>query len=685
MVALWLSAAGLSVELGMAGIELQRVGAWPAGAPAETGGPRDFVHAGTVVANRAYVAAGAAGLHLIDLSQPANPKRIGITKDAGAAFAVRVVGDYAYVAGPSHGLEVWEVHEPSNPLLLGRWRASGGFAWDVEVHGSYAYLADFWSLHIIDIRVPEDPVEVGVYEGCSANALLARGDHLFCVGSSLLIFSISEPTTPQLLSQFPLPNGSAGWRLRIAGTIAYVSTQSGQVFIIDIADPAKPRLLGEQPVRYPAGAGLAIEGGIMVVGGDYQLRIFDVRDPVRPKPLSRIQTLANRDLELIDGIVYAFGLPGMEVFDVRDPVRPRLIGSQDVGGSARRVVVSGPYAYVADYDAGMQIIDVRDPPQPVRVGRFRTLLATGLSLVGSQAWVTDEYLSVQVADLTNPSRPIRIGGHDIEVGELGGFFGVTQYGPYALLSANSSLQVHDMRSISPPIRVAQLPIGGAARAEVVGELAFVARPRGMDIVDMRDPTMPRIIGQHFNRHGNNQAVQVVGSIAFLTTETSIIDVVDVSDPKLPRPVAEVRTVARTADVHYHKGKLYVATLTRLERPVITGGVEVFDARDPVRLVPIGRHEVTGGVSGVYVDGEYVYLAAFSEGLIILRESERPELSVDAVADGIRLSWPSADAEGFGLEVSEDLETWVPAPSGSQNPVTVPTSHRSALFYRLSKP
>jgi hypothetical protein len=49
-----------------------------------------------------------------------------------------------------------------------------------------------------------------------------------------------------------------------------------------------------------------------------------------------------------------------------------------------------------------------------------------------------------------------------------------------------------------------------------------------------------------------------------------------------------------------------------------------------------------------------------------------------------LSWPAKFTQ-YRLEQSEDLETWMAAPSGRQNPVTVPTTHRSSLFYRLSKP
>ncbi len=57
-----------------------------------------------VSGNYAYVADGLAGLQVIDVSNPANPQRVGGYDTSGYAHGVAVSGNYAYVADDYGGL-----------------------------------------------------------------------------------------------------------------------------------------------------------------------------------------------------------------------------------------------------------------------------------------------------------------------------------------------------------------------------------------------------------------------------------------------------------------------------------------------------------------------------------------------------------------------------------------------------
>ena len=57
-----------------------------------------------VAGNYAYVADEVAGLQVIDISNPANPQRVGGYDTAGGAAGVAVAGNYAYVADDAGGL-----------------------------------------------------------------------------------------------------------------------------------------------------------------------------------------------------------------------------------------------------------------------------------------------------------------------------------------------------------------------------------------------------------------------------------------------------------------------------------------------------------------------------------------------------------------------------------------------------
>ena len=89
----------------------------------------------------AYIAGWDSGLHIIDISDPADPTEVGFVGIAKWARAVAKVGDYAYVAASEGGLRIIDVSVPSTPVEVGFFDTSG-YAYDVAVDGSFAFLAE---------------------------------------------------------------------------------------------------------------------------------------------------------------------------------------------------------------------------------------------------------------------------------------------------------------------------------------------------------------------------------------------------------------------------------------------------------------------------------------------------------------------------------------------------------------
>ena len=158
-VALTLALMVLSGQIRGDEVRVERVGQWP-------GWPRGVAYGVAVSGNYAYVADWDAGLQVIDVSDPANPQRVGRC-DAWYARGVAVSGNYAYVAGDWAGLHVIDVRNPANPRRVGGYDTPG-VAWGVAVSGSYAYVADVdWGLQILRLSVPGalPPTIAGVRAG----------------------------------------------------------------------------------------------------------------------------------------------------------------------------------------------------------------------------------------------------------------------------------------------------------------------------------------------------------------------------------------------------------------------------------------------------------------------------------------------------------------------------------------
>jgi hypothetical protein len=77
------------------------------------------------------------------------------------AAGVAIAGNYAFVADDAAGLLVVDISDPSNPLLAGSYNTPNS-ARDVAIAGDYAYVADFESgLQVLDISSPTSPSFVG--------------------------------------------------------------------------------------------------------------------------------------------------------------------------------------------------------------------------------------------------------------------------------------------------------------------------------------------------------------------------------------------------------------------------------------------------------------------------------------------------------------------------------------------
>jgi hypothetical protein len=125
--------------------------------------------------NYAYLADGTNGLQVINISNPANPQRVGGYDTRGRSLGVVLSGNYAYVADDFAGLQVIDVSNPANPRRVG---GNGLFtAFDVVVAGNHAFVAGFGDgLVILDVFRPSLRLEPVSPQQPGEFRFLVRGD-----------------------------------------------------------------------------------------------------------------------------------------------------------------------------------------------------------------------------------------------------------------------------------------------------------------------------------------------------------------------------------------------------------------------------------------------------------------------------------------------------------------------------
>ncbi|WP_339732723.1 Calx-beta domain-containing protein [uncultured Gimesia sp.] len=306
-----LQSDGREVQLNLALANLSLLGSFNTSSSAQD------VH---IVGNLAYVADNNAGLHVLDISNPANIIKLGSFDTGSLARTVQVIGNVAYVADFNSGLRVLDVSNPGNITELGFFDTTGS-ARDVQVIGNIAYVADH--------------------------------------SAGLLLLDISDPANITELATFNTLGYSFG--IEVIGNIAYVADGQEGLRVLDISNPASITELGSFDTSYAQF--VKIVGDIAyVVDGSAGFRILDISDPADISELGFFDTPGSAlSLDVAGSIAYiGDGYDGLKVLDVSDSSNIFEIAAYDTPHSANGLQAIGDVIYLADGTSGLLVFELEN-------------------------------------------------------------------------------------------------------------------------------------------------------------------------------------------------------------------------------------------------------------------------------------------------------------------------------------
>jgi hypothetical protein len=219
-----------------------------------------------------------------------SPRALSTINIPGFPNGVAVAGNYAYVAAGATGLQVVDVTNLQAPILAGAVDTPSN-ANDVRVVGNYAYVADgITGLVVIDVSDPRSPRIAGSEStvAVATDLVVADGKAYVADEAGLSIVEVSDPGHPHFLGAVPLPGRARG--VDVTGNLAVVAASDAGVFVVDVTDPANPVVVGQTATR-PDGTSNAADvtiherlayiadGAQRILGG---VRIVDFRDPTNP-------------------------------------------------------------------------------------------------------------------------------------------------------------------------------------------------------------------------------------------------------------------------------------------------------------------------------------------------------------------------------------------------------------------
>ncbi|MCY3791905.1 MAG: hypothetical protein OXH63_24275, partial [Gemmatimonadetes bacterium] len=327
-------------------------------------------------------------VHIVDISDPANMRKVAEVRTPGPALDIKIAGDLAVVGvqdfESSFGLLILDISNPANPVELSRFdQESWQGVHNLFLHGDRLYLAHGLNpgLSIVDISDPTAPLVSGFWqhEGDFSNVVhdVFIRDRLAVVSdmfSGLVLLDLTDPDAPTMLAALPFAEGMhSAWA---EGDYVYCNQEFGgwnqRLYVVDIANPRQPQVV------HSFGSGPPPQGPIL--------------GPHNPW--------------VHNGLLYwAYYEAGFRVFDLIDPARPVEIGYHTYPGFAWSVQPHDDgLLYVADGAVGIEAFRLNEPAFAIRAVAVDPPVA-----------VRGRHRSVDIEATVAPS-PRRATGHIARVG-----------------------------------------------------------------------------------------------------------------------------------------------------------------------------------------------------------------------------------------------------------------------------
>ncbi len=303
-------------------LELDLVGAYRRGEDVDN---FQWLEVVTVQGDYAYASAfypkandWKSAIHIFDISEPADPVKVGSYISEGHIVDFEISGEYAYLSSRDIGLEILDISDPTHPTQINEFFA--GYTESLVVQDNLVFLYEYKGmeeqgyekgrLYVLDVSDPTNIKQVGVM--ADIGSPMAIYDHFLYTVRSSDSFNDAD-----------------------------------ELFLVDVANLQNPvPILQDLSIRYIRDMEIS-EGILYISANDAHIVLFDISDPTVPVELGSYNVVIPRSLAVAGSYLYIANLDGITVLNVSDPGKPRL-AARNVLDVPSSVFVYNGYVFLAD-------------------------------------------------------------------------------------------------------------------------------------------------------------------------------------------------------------------------------------------------------------------------------------------------------------------------------------------------
>lgn len=370
--------------------------------------------------------------------------------------------------------------------------------------------------------------------------------------------------------------------MQIVGNDLFVGAWGYGVHILDISNPVHPRWNARSNLREWV-KGLRVSGRYAYLASQRGLVVLDVEDSTNPRLAARLDMPGyGESVHVSDHYAYlgiyrrAPGVvPGFRIIDIKDPLQPILLGTAAIHQAASSIDAAASYVFASEPAGGFYVFDAGDPLQPRCVASFEVGgWPLRVQAIENRVFLASAKYGLLVFDISTSGRPSALDPAVVDTNGLPlfvrdgpqiGFLGqLTNSGFRRFHSTNLLL---DPQKIAERVRESPCPFyysrqileipGEFWGLHVIGRYALVLGD-GLEVIDISDPTRPKVLGKCPVDFGNHVFcdVRAAGHYAYVMDGWSNIHVIDFADPSNPVEVGKF-------DAHNYASSVLAAKEKRL--------------------------------------------------------------------------------------------------------------------------
>lgn len=177
-----------------------------------------------------------AGLKILNISDPTNLEVIG-EYFGGKIYHIKVIDNYVYMAMSDYGFQIIDISNLADPIKIGEF-VNGNDLYHIHVIGNIAYLRDYDQDKTLCLNVtdPANITEITQFDWAAYRITMDDNiGYLSSINGGVLVYDFNEPTNPIFLEEYY--DGGDTSDIAIVDDYAFVADIDDGLEILNISDP----------------------------------------------------------------------------------------------------------------------------------------------------------------------------------------------------------------------------------------------------------------------------------------------------------------------------------------------------------------------------------------------------------------------------------------------------------------